>query len=351
MLFMNSTGNKIRLTIFGQSHSNAIGCVIDGLDAGVKIDIDTLQKFLDRRAPGNNDFSTPRKEKDKVEIISGLVNGYTCGAPLCAIIQNTNVKKNDYDNLAFIPRPSHSDYTAFIKFAGFNDKTGGGQFSGRLTAPLCIAGGICIELLKKQGININARIKSIYNITDDTIWDGKKLDSNFPVLDKDKSLKMQACILSAREEQDSVGGVVECMITGVKAGLGNPMFDGIENVISKNIFAIPAVKGIEFGAGFEITKLRGSQANDPFCINKDKKITTISNNSGGIQGGITNGMPIVFRVPFKPTPSISKLQKSVDLEKNENVSFSIKGRHDPCIVLRAVPVVEAVAALSIYDFL
>ena len=347
---MNFTGKKIKLSVFGQSHSIAIGCVIDGLPAGVEIDKDELSRFLKRRAPGNNDFSTPRKEEDKIEFLSGLIDNRTCGAPVCAVIENTNVKKNDYSSLEFIPRPSHADYASFVKYNDFNDKTGGGQFSGRLTAPLCILGGITKQLLSKSNISVNARIKSIYNITDESTWDGIALDESFPVLNKKTAELFKSAILNARQNQDSVGGVVECVITGLKAGIGGPLFDGLEGKLAKNIFAIPAVKGIEFGAGFDITRHFGSEVNDAFCI-ENGKVVTRTNNSGGIQGGISNSMPIVFRVAFKPTPSISKEQDSVDLKEMKNVKISIKGRHDPCVVLRAVPVVEAVAAFTIYDLL
>jgi len=322
-------GNKIKMSIFGQSHANAIGVVIDGLEAGLKIDEEQLQNFLDRRSPGKDEFSTIRKEPDKVEFLSGLVNGKTCGAPICAIIKNTNVKKNDYKNFENIPRPGHADFTSFIKFGESMDKSGGAQFSGRMTAPMCIAGGIAMQQLKILGIDIIARIDEIAGV---------------------KGASMFNKITEAKKEGDSVGGVIKCEITGMPKGIGDALFGGIEGRISQSIFGIPAVKGIEFGSGFEGSQKRGSCNNDDF-IAVDDEIKTVTNNHGGILGGISSGMPIVFRVAFKPTPSISRLQRSVNLKTNECVDIEINGRHDPCIVPRAVPVVEAMAAFAIYDMI
>lgn len=347
------TGNKIKISVFGQSHSKGIGIVIDGLPAGKKIDLDKVQAFTDRRAPGKNRLSTQRKESDKSEILSGLVNGVTCGAPLCAVIYNENQHSADYSNIIDTPRPSHADYSGYIRYGGFNDVSGGGHFSGRLTAPLCFAGAVCMQILDEMGVEIKAHIYKIKNVYDDKIdlvnigsWN--VADKHFPVINDRQGELMTEEIETARKNGDSVGGIIECAVTGVKAGFGDPMFDGVENRLAKNIFGIPAVKGIEFGNGFEACGLYGSENNDDFVIDNGK-IKTATNNSGGINGGITNGMPIVFRTAFKPTPSIFKEQNSVSLKDKTEQMLQIKGRHDPCIVVRAVPVVEAVTAITILD--
>ena len=349
------TGKNIKLSVFGQSHSDAIGVVIDGLPTGIKLDTEEIYAFMSRRAPGNNAFSTTRKEADKPEILSGLADGYTCGAPLCAVIKNTNTRSGDYSNLKDCPRPSHADFAASIRYDGFNDVAGGGHFSGRLTAPLCFAGAVCMQILKQKGIEIKAHIYSIADIKDTpfdliNITDEDIASKDFPVINDEQGRLMQEKILYAKSQADSVGGIIECAVTGVKAGYGSPMFDGIENIIAKNIFGVPAVKGIEFGNGFDCTLLFGSENNDPYRI-RNGNIVTETNNSGGITGGISTGMPIVFRTAMKPTPSIGKEQKSVSLSKNENTDLVINGRHDPCIVQRAVPVIEAVAAISILDII
>lgn len=352
-------GNNIKITIFGQSHSDAMGAVIDGLPAGVEIDEEKIAAFMARRAPGRNEFSTPRKEADKVNIVSGIVNGKTCGAPLCGIIENTNAHSKDYDKLKFLPRPAHSDYAAFLKHNGFNDIRGGGNFSGRLTAPLCFAGAVCMQLLEAKGIKIGAHIASIGN-ADDVRFDPvdvAKADLDtvsakaFPVIDDVKGEAMKEVILTAKKSADSVGGTIECAVLGVEAGsIGDPIFDGIENRISCAIFGIPAVKGIEFGSGFDGSRLFGSQNNDEF-IAENGKIRTATNNHGGILGGIASGMPIIFRCAIKPTPSIGKAQQTVNLLTCESENLSIGGRHDPCIVQRAVPCVEAAAAIVIADYI
>lgn len=349
------TGKNIKISVFGQSHSEAIGVVIDGLPTGTKLDMDEIYAFMARRAPGNNAFSTTRKEADKPEILSGLAEGYTCGAPLCAVIKNTNTRSGDYSNLKDCPRPSHADFAASIRYDGFNDVAGGGHFSGRLTAPLCFAGAVCMQILKQKNIEIKAHIYSIADVKDTPfdlvdITDEDIASKDFPVINDEQGKLMQKKILRAKEDADSVGGIIECAVTGVKAGYGSPMFDGIENIVAKNIFAVPAVKGIEFGNGFDCTQLLGSENNDPYRI-ENGNVVTETNNSGGITGGISTGMPIVFRVAVKPTPSIGKAQKSVSLSKSENADLIIKGRHDPCIVQRAVPVIEAVAAISILDII
>ena len=343
-------GENIQITIFGQSHAPAIGVTIEGLPAGEEIDLDELKAFLARRAPGNNAWSTPRKEADEPEIQCGIANGKTCGAPLTAIIRNQNTRPGDYANLRTVPRPGHADYTAYVKYNGSADMSGGGHFSGRLTAPLCIAGGICKQILKREGIEIKARIQAIGGIEDPGDITKQEVLTDFPVVHAEAGLKMQECIAKALSEGDSVGGIIECVVTGLPAGLGGPLFDGMEGKIASAVFGIPAVKGVEFGVGFATAGLRGSENNDAFCI-KDGQVLTETNNSGGILGGITNGMPLIFRAAFKPTPSISRPQKSVDLTTGEETTLEIKGRHDPCIVPRAVPVVEAAAAIAVYDAL
>ena len=348
-------GNKIKISVFGQSHSKGIGVVIDGLPAGVKIDMEKVMAFMERRAPGRNAYSTKRFEEDKPEILSGLVNDTTCGAPLCMVIYNQNQKSSDYNDIMDTPRPSHADYSGYIRYNGFNDVTGGGHFSGRLTAPLCFAGAVCMQILEDMGVDIQAHILSIQDVKDDkfnpikieNLEIGKK---EFPVINDEKGNEMKDEIEKARLEGDSVGGVIECAITGVKAGFGDPMFDGVENQLAKNIFGIPAVKGLEFGNGFDATTLCGSENNDDFCI-ENGEIKTKTNNAGGINGGITNGMPILFNVALKPTPSISKVQNSVSLSDKVEKELEIVGRHDPCIVPRAVPVIEAVAAITILDII
>ncbi len=348
----NITGNRIKISIFGQSHSRAIGFTLEGLPAGIRIDMERLKAFMQRRAPGNSPLATQRKEADEPEFIAGLADGLTCGAPLTVLIWNKDAHSKDYSNIKDMPRPGHADYTASVKYGGYNDIAGGGQFSGRLTAPLCAAGAIALQLLEERGIRVFSHIYSIADVKDTPYpltgpfedVSGKEL----PVIDNDVMNKMQERILKAKEELDSVGGTVECAVTGVRAGLGDPMFDGIENTIARMVFGIPAVKGLEFGRGFEAASLRGSENNDEFCI-EEGVIKTRTNNHGGILGGITSGMPIVFRTAFKPTPSIARPQKSVSLSKMEEGVLEIKGRHDPCIVIRAVPCVEAAAALSILD--
>ena len=323
----NTYGNRFRFTIFGQSHGPAIGVTMEGLPAGIRIDLEKLQSFLDRRAPGQKG-TTPRKEADRPEFVAGLADGVTCGAPVTAMIRNENTRSGDYDELKYIPRPGHADYTAWVKFGEARDHAGGGQFSGRLTAPLCIAGGVCLQQLEKLGITVRARLVSV----------GEETDAE----------KFAACIEAARAAGDSVGGIIECTVTGCPAGLGGPMFDGMENRIARAVFGIPGVKGIEFGSGFAGARRRGSENNDEFCM-EDGAVRTRTNHAGGILGGLCSGMPIVFRVACKPTPSISKPQASVDLRTMTETTLSVHGRHDPCIALRAVPCVEAAAACAVYD--
>ena len=341
------TGN-LTVSIFGQSHAPAIGVTIDGLPAGFPINLDELQFFLSRRAPGQNAWSTPRREVDAPEVLCGLKNGKTCGAPLTAIIRNTNTRSGDYENLKDVPRPGHADYTAQVKFGGAQDASGGGHFSGRLTAPMCIAGGICMQLLEHEGVRIRARILSIGTVTDSAPFDAPVAGNPFPAVSDGAATTMQEEIAQAKADGDSVGGVIECVIDGLPAGIGEPMFGGLENLIARTVFAIPAVKGVEFGAGFAAARLRGSENNDPFRV-QNGHIVTETNNCGGILGGISTGMPVVFRAAFKPTPSISRTQASVSLSRMENETLVIQGRHDPCIVPRAVPCVEAAAAIAVLD--
>ncbi len=349
---MSSTfiGQKLRLSIFGQSHSEAIGMTLDGLPAGIEIDPDELQRFLNRRAPGQNDWSTPRKEEDRPDFLCGLKDGFTCGAPLTAVIHNNNTRPKDYSQLKITPRPGHADYTAEVKYRGFQDYSGGGHFSGRLTAPLCIAGGVVRQELRRHNIAVDARIAAIAGIRDESAFETSVADKAFPVVDDKIGERMRAAIQNAREDGDSVGGVIECVVRGLPVGIGEPMFDGVENQIARLVFAVPAVKGVEFGAGFEAAKLRGSENNDPFLV-KDGRIETAANHAGGILGGITNGMPLVFRAAVKPTPSISRAQQSVNLSTMEPQELRVTGRHDPCVVPRAVPVIEAAAALAVYDLI
>jgi len=346
----SSYGDRLRLTIFGQSHSPAIGMTLEGLPAGLEVDMAELQAFLNRRAPGQNAWSTTRKEADAPEFLSGLKDNVTCGAPLTAIIRNTNTRAGDYAPFADTPRPGHADYTANVKYGGHQDAEGGGHFSGRLTAPLCIAGGICLQQLKREGITVISRIASIGGVKDIGELAESTANKEFPVVDDERGKEMRECIETARAGGDSVGGIIECAVLGLPAGLGDPMFDGMENRIASIVFGVPAVKGLEFGAGFAAAAMRGSENNDPYCI-ENGRIVTKTNHSGGILGGITNGMPLVFRVAVKPTPSIAKEQESVSLREMKPSVLSVGGRHDPCIVPRAVPCMEAAAAIAVYDAL
>lgn len=350
-------GNKIKVGIFGQSHGKAIGVTVHGLPAGEEIDLAQLQAFMERRRGGKNAMSTSRSEADRPEFLSGLENGRTCGAPLCAVIENSNTRSGDYDELKNKPRPGHADYTAFVKWNGEADMRGGGHFSGRLTAPLCVAGGIAKQILARRGIYVGAHLNAVAGIEEERfpLFPERELfdeiaAKSFPVIDDKKGEEMISAILAAKEDGDSVGGIIECAIIGLPAGLGEPMFGGIENRIAAAIFGIPAIKGIEFGAGFAASAMRGSENNDPFCICEDEVITE-TNNCGGILGGITNAMPVVFRAAVKPTPSIAKRQATVDLDIMAETTLEIKGRHDPCIAQRAVPVVEAIAAIVMLDII
>ena len=352
---MSSTyGEILRLSIFGQSHGAGIGMTLDGIPAGLPVDMDRLQAFLNLRAPGQGDITTPRKEEDKPEILSGIVGGYTCGAPIAALIRNNNTRSGDYAQLKDCPRPGHADYTAQMKYKGYQDAAGGGHFSGRLTAPLCVAGGMCKQWLELQGIHIAAHIAQIGHVKDDlynpVAPEYYNINSNFPVLNTQRAEEMCQAILSAKANGDSLGGIIECAVTGLPAGIGDPMFDGLEGRIAKIVFGIPAIKGVEFGAGFACAEMNGSENNDQFIIEKGT-IKTKTNHAGGILGGISNGMPILFRAAVKPTPSIARKQESISLSDMRSASLEIKGRHDPCIVPRAVPVIEAAAAIAVFDAL
>ena len=356
---MSSTfGNVLRLSIFGQSHSPAIGCSLDGIPAGIAVDLEQLQAFLDLRAPGRDETATKRREADAAHIIAGIVDGHTTGAPIAAIIENTNTRSKDYSELRRKPRPGHADFPARVKYHNMHDVAGGGHFSGRLTAPLCIAGGIALQALEARGIRVMAHVAQIGGISDlpmdDMVYreaDRKAiLENDLPCIDPAAADRMREEILAARDELDSIGGIVECGIYGLPAGIGDPMFDGIENRIAQIAFGIPAVKGLEFGAGFKVASMYGSQNNDAYRMH-DGSVHCETNNAGGALGGITTGAPIVFRLALKPTPSIAQEQQSVSLPDGSNELLSVKGRHDPCIVARAVPVVEAAAALAVLDAL
>lgn len=356
---MGSTwGHAIKLSLFGESHGNAIGAVIDGFPAGIPYDEDFIFSELSRRAPGQNKQSTARLEKDLPKILSGIYNGHTAGTPICAIIENTDTRSADYKNLMAHPRPGHADYTGSVRYSGYNDMRGGGHFSGRLTAPLVFAGALCKLFLKKHKITVGSHIQSIAQIQDTPFDDvavskeelDRLRDQQYPILNPRAQNAMLAAIEDARLANDSVGGVIECAAVGIPAGFGNPMLDTVEGRLASLIYGIPAVKGIEFGAGFAFSGLRGSHANDRF-YEQGGCILTETNHNGGILGGITNGMPILFRVVIKPTPSISKVQNTLNRETSQVEPLTIIGRHDPCIVTRAAPVVEAACAIVLADLM
>lgn len=352
----NHFGNRYHIQIFGQSHAPAIGAVIEGLPAGFTPDWERVKRFMARRAPGNDAFSTSRKEADLPEILSGLnEKGQTCGAPLAIRIANSDHHSADYDKLRDLPRPGHADFSAYTKFHGFNDIRGGGQFSGRLTAPLCFAGALAMQLLEQKGIYIAAHIASIADVHDKPFHPlapelSQLKDDRFTVLDAARGTEMKARIAAAAKAGDSVGGVIECCAVGLPAGLGDPNFDGVENRIAQMLFAIPAVRGVEFGTGFAAAGMTGSAHNDSFVV-ENNTIRTATNHHGGVLGGITTGMPLIVRMAVKPTPSIAKQQKTVSLNQMAESDLSIKGRHDPCIVPRAVPVMEAAVACVLYDMI
>lgn len=351
-------GNRLRVGIFGESHGRAIGVTMQGLPAGESVDAVELAAFLARRKPGTSPLSSARQETDEPVFLSGLSNGLTNGAPLCAMIENRDARSGDYESILDTPRPGHADLAAFLKWNGKAELRGGGHFSGRLTAPLCIAGGIAKQILARRNIFVGAHLKSVAGIADETfpLYPDRSLFETiakkpFPVVSDASGERMQEAILAAGAEGDSVGGVIECAAIGLPAGLGEPMFSGMENRLSAALFGIPAVKGVEFGAGFGSALLKGSQNNDPYEMAADGTIAAKTNNAGGVLGGITTGMPLVFCVAVKPTPSIAKPQQTVSLSRRENTELEIHGRHDPCVAHRAVPVVEAVCAVVLLDIL
>ena len=355
---MSSTWNhNISFSVFGESHGPAIGVCMDNVPPGESIDMDKLMAFMARRAPKKDKTSTQRREKDMPQIMSGYLNGKTTGTPLCALIQNTDQHSGDYSDLSRLARPGHADYTGALRYRGFNDVRGGGHFSGRLTAPLCFAGAVAAQILEKRGIYVGAHICEIHGIKDrrldpinttrDMIIDMR--EKSFPVLDDEIGRQMIDDIDKARQFQDSVGGIIECIAVNVPAGIGSPIFDGLENSIAQLIFGIPAVKGLEFGAGFNVAKMLGSENNDEFVVDDKGHVVTRTNNHGGILGGISSGMPITLRVAFKPTPSIAQPQETVDYSAMKNETLVIKGRHDPCVVPRAVPCVEAAVNIALLD--
>lgn len=351
-------GRNFRVSIFGESHGKAIGVVLDGLPSGIRLNMEFIEQEMARRRPGKNPLSTLRSESDSFEILSGYFNEATTGTPLCAVIFNSDCASDDYAPMKSLLRPGHADYTGLVKYGGFNDYRGGGHFSGRLTAPLVFAGAVAKQALQIDNILVGSHVKSICHVEDESL-DSANIDENtlkelrnlaIPVLNRDAGEKMAQCILDAKNDRDSVGGVVETAVLNLQPGLGSPFFDSMESCLAHILFSIPAVKGVEFGEGFNITKMRGSKANDAFIIDENK-IKTATNYNGGILGGITNGMPVVFRVAIKPTPSIGIQQQTVDFLKNQETTISVKGRHDPCIVPRAVPVIEAAAAIVILDLI
>lgn len=338
-------------TIFGESHGPAIGVTLTGVPAGLELDWAAIEKDMARRAPGKSPLATARKEADHVQVLSGVFEGKTTGAPLCAMIANTDTRSADYSKTRDLARPGHADYPAHVRYQGFNDYRGGGHFSGRLTAPLVFAGAIAKQILAQRGITVGAHISSIYGVNDEALedWDTLKgvADKDFPVLNDEKGQEMQEAILEAKEEQDSVGGSIECGVFGLPAGYGSPDFgENAEGIFSQYLFAVPAVKAVAFGAGTAFSLMRGSEANDPLYVDEHGNVGAEQNCAGGINGGITNGMPLVFEVTMRPTPSIARTQFTIDMNRMEHAELELQGRHDPCVVPRAVPVIEAAAALA-----
>ncbi|MBC8060187.1 MAG: chorismate synthase [Clostridiaceae bacterium] len=351
-------GNNIKYSIYGESHGNGIGILIDGLPAGLDLDLDEIHNEMDRRRPGKSSTATSRNEGDNFDILSGYFKNKTTGAPLCILIKNTNTISGDYAEVKNVMRPGHADFTGFVKYDGFNDYRGGGHFSGRITAPLVFAGAVAKQILKAKNIFITAHISSIGNIKDDDFNPLEIQEENIeilkameiPTLRQGVAEEMTEEILKCRNDKDSIGGSVECAILNVPVGLGEPFFDSVESVLAHLLFSIPAVKGVEFGTGFKLATMKGSEANDEYYYDGDV-VKTYTNNNGGILGGITNGMPVIFKTAIKPTASISKDQRSINILTKEAATLEVRGRHDPCIVPRAVPVIEAVAAMAILELL
>ena len=346
----------MKYSIFGESHGPAIGVVLEGVPAGLALDLDAVRFDLARRAPGKSALSTARREADEPRILSGVFEGRTTGAPLCAVMENTDVRSGDYERTKDLARPGHADYAAHVRYGGFNDYRGGGHFSGRLTAPLVFAGGVAKQILARKGVFVGAHISTVYGVNDDALEDWESLraaaEKEFPVLNDEKGEEMRQAILEAKNEQDSVGGAIECAVFGLPAGLGEPDFGrNAEGIFSQYLFAVPAVKAVAFGAGTAFALMRGSEANDPLYVDGGGSVKAEQNCAGGINGGITNGMPLVFEVTMRPTPSIARRQFTVDMAKGENAELELAGRHDPCVVHRAVPVIEAAAALAACELL
>lgn len=356
---MSSTwGKNIKLSMFGESHGAAIGITIDGLPSGIRLDLEEIKMEMRRRAPGRDKTATARLEKDEFEILSGYFNNRTTGTPLSIIIRNTNTKSHDYDKTKDLARPGHADFTGRERYMGSNDYRGGGHFSGRMTAPIVFAGAIAKQILESEGIIVGSHVKSI-GLIEDNSFDPTKVSprlleflkvKKLPTIDDRKADEMEKTILNAKEEGDSVGGVIELAVINPTIGLGSPFFDSVESRLSQMIFSIPGVKGIEFGKGFNITKMKGSEANDEMYM-EEREVKTYTNNNGGILGGISSGMPIIFRVALKPTASIAKSQRTIDMVTKKDAKIEIVGRHDPCIVVRAVPVLEGATAIVILDLL
>ena len=343
---MNYIGENLRLEIFGGSHEPELGMTLRGFPAGEAVDAEALASFLARRAPGRSAWSSPRSEKDEPLFRSGLTDGMSDGSPITAVIANADARPGDYRPLSSIPRPGHADYAAYVKTGSI--PAGGGAWSGRMTAALCLAGGVCLQYLERRGVAVLARIYELGGIADEGELSEDLRPCAFGTLSEDRAEAMKAAIAAAKEEGDSLGGVVECAVFGLPAGLGGPLFEGLEGRLAALLFAIPAVKGAEFGAGFAAARLRGSENNDAFVL-RNGRVETATNNCGGLLGGVTDGMPLVFRAAFKPTPTIAKTQRSVDLSTMTETELSVSGRHDPCVVPRALPCVEAAAAIALCD--
>ncbi len=355
----SSFGRFLKLSLFGESHGVGLGIVIDGLPPGLELDLAEIGREMARRAPGRNDLSTPRRESDSPEILSGMYGGRTTGAPLAVLIRSRDTRSQDYGEELDKPRPGHADYTGYVRYGGFGDHRGGGHFSGRLTAPIVFAGAVCKQWLREKNISIYAHIQRLAGIDDGSFLDAAVEESylaslshqTLPLLNETLKDDMTQAILDAKEMEDSVGGIVECMAVGLPAGLGAPFFDSAESVLSQLMFSIPAVKGISFGAGFSMADMRGSRCNDPFYYDEAGVVRTRTNNCGGILGGITTGMPLLFRCAIRPTSSIAQAQETVSLKVKSNALLQIVGRHDPCIVPRALPVIEAMTAIGLCELL
>ncbi len=349
-------GRAITVSVFGQSHAEAVGAVVDGFPAGFRVDPEALAAFMSRRAPGRHSFATPRKETDAVHFLSGLTEETTCGAPLCLTLRNSDVRSQDYETLRDVPRPSHADWPALVRYGQAHDIRGGGMFSARLTAPLCAAGALALQWLKARGVAVFGHIAQIGSVRDELLdpvladpgLQETILAHPLPVLREEVAQAMLAEIEQARAESDSVGGIVECCATGLPVGIGGPLFDGLESDLSAALFAIPAVKGVEFGSGFAAAGMRGSAHNDPYRLDHGR-VWPETNRAGGLVGGMTTGMPLILRAALKPTPSIGREQRSVSLSRMEETTLVVHGRHDPCVVPRALPVAEAMVALVLMD--